>query len=372
VPETNYSTKLAKVTNIYAPMIERQLTGNGVNMSHYARTCVVNAISAINAALDAKGIGWNDEQLDTNNLTQTLLHVAALQLNAAASPREVYFQIRNVKHGDNWRKQIEMGIEGDGNDAILRRFGADVQKVGQYWLVREGDDFEYPTYTGFDTTPPKWSPKGKGDVVRIVYPIMKTDGIAEFHIAERADVIRNLAAHVNNNLMNETFGICADRYKATPDQKKKIAERKAEILSKVQGLGLAALDDSELQQWISPAWADPQSREAMIIRKMRNNIVKKIPKDFGSAFVEMVHSETTDAEYAATRREIADNANRQVIDIEIPDDEPTQPAQRPSQDQRETEEVSNQVPGQQLGRSQPSQEETVDTELDKLLEAVPF
>ena len=38
------------------------------------------------------------------------------------------------------------------------------------------------------------------------------------------------------------------------------------------------LDSQEYQSYISPAWKSPQSRESMIVRKMRNNIVKKILK----------------------------------------------------------------------------------------------
>jgi len=93
----SFNTMLAKVNDNYFPMIERQLTGNGINMDGYAKSCVLNAISAINTALDAKGISWGDPLLDKNNITQILLTVAALRLNAAASPREVFFQTRNKK-----------------------------------------------------------------------------------------------------------------------------------------------------------------------------------------------------------------------------------------------------------------------------------
>jgi hypothetical protein len=334
-----FATGLVKVTETFAPMIERQLTSNGVNMDQYSKQCVVNAISAINTVMDSKGIDWNDQQLDRNNVTQILMNIAALKLNAAASPREVYFQLRNVKIGDTWKKQIEMGVEGDGNDAILARFGRDIEKVGQFWLVREHDEFEYPVYTGFDVIPPKWKPTGRGDVVRVVYPILKKDGTVEYHIAERDDVAKNLIAHINNNLMNETFGVCEDRYKATPKQKQQIAERKAEVLKKAKELGLNALDDPELQKWISPAWTEFQSREQMLIRKMRNNIVKKIPKDFGNAFIEMVHSEATDPEYTAIRKEINENANQEIIDIEP---EPKQ--EQPSVPAEEVEDTKGTTP----------------------------
>lgn len=337
--KVEFAPALTKVNNAFFPMIERQLSGNGIRMDDYSKQCVINAISAIHTALDTKGLTWNDQQLDNSNVTQVLLTVACLKLNAAASPREVFFQVRNVKTGkkdennrDIWKKQIEMGIEGDGNDAILARFGRDVKKVAQFWLVREGDQFEYPKYNGLEVTPPKWTPSGKGEVVRVVYPVVKNDDTVEYYITERDDSLKNLIAHINNNLMNETFGVCADRYKATPDQKKQIAAKKTEVLKKAKEMGLGALDDPELQQWISPAWTDFHSRESMIIRKMRNNIVKKIPKDFGNAFVEMTYHENSDEAMRDARREIAEHANSQVIDIDATVNDDTNNGSTPPQE----------------------------------------
>lgn len=329
----NYETGLTKISNTFFPMIESQLIGNGLKMDDYSKQCVMSAISAINAVLDSKGISINDPQLDKNNLTQNLLTVASLKLNPAANPREVYFQMRNVKKKvkdpetkrdvDVWTKQIEMGIEGDGNDAILANFGRGVQEVHQYWQVRAEDRFVYPSYRGIEMQPPEWTPTGKGEIVRIVYPISKTSGQTEYYIAEREDVTRNLIAHINNNLMNETFGIAESKFKATSDQKKKIDAKKREILKKVEDQGMKALDDESVQDYISPAWKDPQSRESMIIRKMRNNVVKKIPKDFGNAFVEMTYDEAEDDSYSKIRREVNEKANQEVLDIEP--EEPKKP-----------------------------------------------
>lgn len=333
LPAKPFETGLTKISNMFFPMIESQLTGNGIKMDDYSKQCVMSAISSINAVLDTKGISWGDPQLDKSNVAQNLLTVASLKLNAAANPREVYFQTRNLKkkmkdpetgkEKDVWVKQVEMGIEGDGNDAILSNFGRGVKEVHQYWLVRSEDKFVYPHYKGIEMQPPEWYPTGKGEVVRIVYPISKASGQIEYHIAEREDVTRNLIAHVNNNLMNETFGIAESRFKATTDQKKKIDMKKREILKKVQDSGMAALDDESIQEYISPAWKDPQSRESMIIRKMRNNVVKKIPKDFGNAFVEMTYDEAEDDSYSRVRREVNENANKELIDIE-----PTAPPQQ--------------------------------------------
>lgn len=317
-----YETGLTKISNTFFPMIESQLTGNGLKMDDYTKQCVMSAISSINAVLDSKGVSWGDAQLDKSNVTQTLLTVASLKLNAAANPREVYFQMRNSKKKvdgkDVWTKQIEMGIEGDGNDAILSNFGRGVKEVHQYWMVRSEDKFIYPYFKGIEMQPPEWQPTGKGDVIRIVYPISKTSGQIDYHIAEREDVIRNLIAHINNNLMNETFGIAESKFKATSDQKKKIDAKKREVLKKVQDLGMKALEDEGVQEYISPAWKDPQSRESMIIRKMRNNVVKKIPKDFGNAFVEMTYDEAEDDSYSRVRREVNEHANQELIDVEPP------------------------------------------------------
>lgn len=328
--KSQFKSMLTKASDIYFPMIQRQLEDNSIEMDDYAKKCVMNSISAINETLDIAGVRWNDKQLDQSNLTEILLSVASLKLNASASPNEVYFQIRNVKRKekgkDIWKKQIELGIEGDGNDAILARFGRDVKQVMKFWEVRENDKFEYPMFNGLEMTPPKWQPTGQGKVVRVVYPLIKRNDIIEYHIAERADVIRNLIAHVNNNLMRETFGIAKDTYSATPAQRKEINDKKQEILTKVDDLGIDnALDNPELQKYISPAWKSLQSRESMLIRKMRNNVVKKIPKDFGSVIAELSFDKSSNFDENIINQEVNNNANREMIDFS--DDDETEEAE---------------------------------------------
>ena len=83
-----FKTQLTKVNEAYLPMVVNQLENNDIKLSEYSKSCVVNAISAINGMLDTNGISWGDSSLDTNGITQILLSVAALQLNATANPRE--------------------------------------------------------------------------------------------------------------------------------------------------------------------------------------------------------------------------------------------------------------------------------------------
>lgn len=272
-----YETSLTKMNNALMPMISKQLENNGVNMSDYQKQCIINSISAINQMAFVKG--KNTMDYANGNLTEILLNVAALQLNAAATPREVYFIERNQKIAqwvdgqktEQWVQTIEMGIEGDGNDAILNRFGRDIEKVHRHWVVKEGDTFEYPKYKGLEYEPPAWSPKGTGEkVMKVVYPIQYIDKTVEYFIGERSEVKKNLIAHVANNL-----------------NKKEQASLKYQLLDKMETMTLDAIladDDILTKGKVSPAWKSPQSREAMIERKIRNNIVKKIPKDFSTQF----------------------------------------------------------------------------------------
>ena len=320
-----FKTQLAKVNDAYLPMITSQLEDNNITFSEYAKSCTLNAISAINNMLDTQGISWTDPALDTSNMTQVLLTVATLQLNATSTANEVFFQIRNVatKGADGkqvWKKKIELGVQAEGFDALLSRFGRNVKKVYPHWLVKENDDFEYPKFNGLDMTPPQWTPKGEGKCVRVVYPILHNDDTVHFYIAERADVKRNLIAHITNNLMNETFGVCADRYKATDEQKAEIAEKKRALLSKAKEFDLEALlDSADFDKYISPAWKEEQSRESMIIRKMRNNIVKKIPKSFETSLENEIFNESTDEAYKMHKAEMIEVENQPLIEAEFED-----------------------------------------------------
>lgn len=337
-----FSTYLAKANDIYMPMIERQMEGNHIDFNDYSKRCVMNAIGTINQVLDKSGLTFSSQELDQSNLTSILLNVAHLELNAIAQPSECYFQIRNVKTNnkdsngkDIYKKQIEFGIQADGYDAILNRFGRDIKKVYPFWLVREDDKFEYPKYNGLEYVPPQWEPKGTGEVVRIVYPILYNDDTLHFYIGERADVVKNLLAHINNNLMNETFGIAKSRYDAKPEQLAQINKKKSELKAKAKQLGFGALDDEELEPYISPSWKEDFSREAMIIRKIRNNIVKKIPKDFGSPAIYESFSESSNEDYSTNKRVILDQtASYEVASLEATEGENSPQSEFKSEDSR--------------------------------------
>lgn len=307
VAQKKITTSLSEWSNQFTNLVARDYQECGVEFSEYSKKCAMSAVEKIYALV--KSSGKEMSNLDTSNLRSIVEQCASLKLNANAYPRECYFQLRNVKVGNSWMQQVEMGIEGAGNDAILTNYGKDVEQVYPYWVVKEGDTFIPPKHKGVEITPPEWEEKGlpNAKAVKVVYPVKLTDGTVQYLISDRESVKVNLFAHVRNNLMNETFGIAENRYKATDEQKKQIEARKEpifEALRKCETLD-EMLSCEIARPYMSGAWLD--TPESMIIRKMCNNATKKFPKNYDSmaskAFVEM------DETYQEQQAEVIEQAN---------------------------------------------------------------
>lgn len=309
-----FTTALSNWTNTITGLVTRDFEQCGVEFDEYSKRCAMSAMSSIfQLVQNTDKTAMSD--LNTSNLREIVEQCASLKLNANAVPREVYFQLRSKQINGKWEKVVEMGIEGDGNDALLRQFGNEVAKVHPCWIVKEGDEFTRPKRVGMEITPPSWEQKGLSEkVVAVVYPVQLTNGSIEYLIAERESVKTNLIAHIRNNMMNETFGVCKDRYKATPEQKQKIKEMKNQILSDVRAC--ETLDDMlkcpSSQPYISAAWLD--TPEQMITRKLRNNAIKKFPKDMNSMANHSLLQ--LDEGYKASREEITDNENSEPFEVD--------------------------------------------------------
>jgi hypothetical protein len=302
-----FTTSLSQWSNEITGLIARDYEACGVKFDDYAKKCAMEAMTSIYTLVK------NDDKadmrsIDTSNLRQIVEQCASLKLNASAYPRECYFQLRSVKQGNEWVKVVEMGIEGTGYDSLLSNYGKDVDKVYPFWVIKEGDEYIPPKHKGLEVTPPKWEEKGlSSKAVRVVYPVKLTDGTVTYLMADRDSVKVNLLAHVKQNMINATFGICEDRYKATPKQKEEIKAKKNEILDALRAC--ATVDDmlqcEVARPYISGAWLD--TPESMIQRKMCNNATRKYPKNYDpmarQAQIEM------DKVYQLAQEDIAENAN---------------------------------------------------------------
>ena len=305
--EQQMTTALSEWTNTVTDLVVRDFKSNGVQFDEYAKNCAMNAMSSIYQLV--KSSGEEMKHIDTSNLREIVGQCASLKLNANGFPKECYFQLRKKKIGENYVQTVEFGIEGAGHESLLRNFGINVDKVYDWWIVKEGDEFVYPKRQGLKVTPPEWTPKGLSEKTeRVVLPILLNDGTETYLISERESVKTNFFAHVRNNLMNETFGICQNRYKATDEQKKQIDARKEVIYEALRNC--ETLEDmihcEAAQPYISGAWLD--TTESMVIRKMQNNAVRRFPKDFDNmakqSYVQM------DDTYKVAQEEIEEKANQ--------------------------------------------------------------
>lgn len=310
-----FTTSLSQWSNEITGLIARDYEACGVKFDDYAKKCAMEAMTSIYTLVK------NDDKadmrsIDTSNLRQIVEQCASLKLNASAYPRECYFQLRSVKQGNEWVKVVEMGIEGTGYDSLLSNYGKDVDKVYPFWVIKEGDEYIPPKHKGLEVTPPEWEEKGlSSKAVRVVYPVKLTDGTVTYLMADRDSVKVNLLAHVKQNMMNTTFGICEDRHKATPKQKEEIKAKKNEILDALRAC--ATVDDmlqcEVARPYISGAWLD--TPESMIQRKMCNNATRKYPKNYDpmarQAQLQM------DEVYQSAQEEIEENANSVDFDEAI-------------------------------------------------------
>lgn len=346
--QKEFTTALSQWSNEITRLIARDYEACGVQLDEYSKKCALEAMTAIFNLVKTNPKLKDMNSLDTSNLRGIVEHCASLKLNAGAYPRECYFQLRNVKVGvdsegkDIWQQQVEMGFEGAGYDSMLANFGKDVERVYPYWVIKEGDTYISPKHKGLEVTPPEWEEKGLSSrVVRVVYPVKLTDGTIEYLTADRESVKVNLLAHVRQNMMNETFGIVTGtkkqygnevpktRYDATEAEKKKIDEKKEEVIDALRAC--ETVDDmlkcEIAKPFMSMAWLD--TPESMITRKMCNNATRKFPKVYDpmarKAQIEM------DETYQEVQAEIVENANQipfeEVPRIEEKPPMPTAPKQ---------------------------------------------
>lgn len=306
--EKKFNTNLSIWTNTVTDLVTRDFNECGVDFDEYSKQCAMNAMTNIYQLITSSNV--NIQNIDNSNLREIVGQCASLKLNANAVPSECYFQLRKKKIGNQYVQTVEMGIEGDGNDAILRNFGENVESVYPVWIVKKGDKFTYPKHVGIEITPPEWEQMGESEITeKVVYPVKLTDGTVQYLISERQGVKINLFAHVRNNLMNETFGIAKSRYDATPEQSEKIKAEKEKIFVALRQCETVEemLECEVARPYISAAWLD--TPESMIVRKMRNNAIKKFKKNYNTmaqrSFLQI------DETYQQVQEEIDENANQQ-------------------------------------------------------------
>lgn len=238
----------------------------GQDFTDYGKKCVVNAIASLVIYTKQNNVPFTE--FDPTLVRLALQNIGYTELNIAAIPSECYFDIRKTKDG---KRTLTIKPQGAGNEKLLRAYGVNVKEVKNAWLIREGDEFTYPSFNGLEMTPPKWTPKSyDGKVIMVVYPVIKLDNSVEYLIATREGIKPNIIAQVRQNSL----------YDKDKDRIYAQIEEDAEKLTVDQ-----LLAKPEWAKIINPTYTSGGSKEQMILRKMKNNALKNYPKEYRDAFM---------------------------------------------------------------------------------------
>ena len=262
----------------------------GQEFTSYGKQCMINSISGVIALLREKNIDL--KRVDTTILRLQIQNIGYTELNFATLPSEVYIDVRqNYKKdadgNDASTYTITIKPQGAGNEKLIRKYGVGILAgtgLHNAWLVREGDEFEYPYFDGIKMTPPKWKPKSYDKkVIMVVYPVEKVDGDVEYLIATREGIKPNLIAQIRQNTLH-SFRKQNGRYEADDvEARNEFYER---VNREFEELTVdEILKSPEWRKYLTPTYTSGGSVESMVLRKMKNNALKNYPKEYDNSAI---------------------------------------------------------------------------------------
>ena len=304
---------MLQTTNAWVKRLSAFANSNELNFSKYQETIVVNTVRKIQES------GFDIYAHDQNNVADILYQTAFLNLNPSAIPRHCYFIERTIyTDGKPQGKKLEMGIEGEGNDEILRKFGYEVKHIHKVWVIRDGDEYQEGYYQGINYVPPTWKPRllkmgeRKGAVLKVVYPIERKDGSVEYWGADREDLQPILLKHIEQNLSTYRK---ADKVAYNKLMKRLQTLSFDEILNEYNEteISFTYYNKSNTSKLISESYVGPTG-DPMIIRKLRNVAVRTFPKNFDTTLVEKIYETTFEEKY---NKPLIENVTKENLEDEV-------------------------------------------------------
>lgn len=325
----------------------------GADFTSYGRTCAVNCIAGIVMFCKQNDIEIKD--LDPTLLRLQVQNVGFTELNYASIPSEIYFDIRKTTNDEGKRAySLTVKPQGAGNEKLVRKYGVGLKKgtgLHNAILIREGDEFVMPSFDGLKVTPPIYKPKlenANNKVIAVMYPAEKEDGSVEYLIATRESVKANLIAQIRQNaLYDDNFkeqyvGKNGKTYERVNKDKRNEFYAKVDKMTENMSVD-EMLECEELKDYINPTYTSGGSKEAMIMRKMKNNALKNYPKEYDNSYIadsvrnmfeEQDKSVLEKANVVATvNAELDEDLNDDVVeDFDVADKQDSSKVEMPSED----------------------------------------
>jgi len=286
----------------------------GTDFTKYGRTCAINALASVVMFCKSKGVELTE--LDGSMLRLQIQNVGFTELNMATIPSEAYIDLRKtykwvdvtdpatgeVKKEKKVSYTVAIKPQGAGNEKLVRKYGVGLKKgdgLKNAILIREGNEFVMPYFDGLQMTKPIYKPLLENEnnkVIAVMYPAVKEDGTVEYLFATREGVKPNLIAQIRQNALysftkeedEEYTGKNGKKYTKTKtvvdeearDAFYKLIEEKASKMTVDE-----MLNDEDLLEYINPTYTSGGSKEAMIMRKMKNNALKYYPKEYDNSYI---------------------------------------------------------------------------------------
>jgi len=354
-------------TNTYLAKIKDFAKETNLDFTEYQKQCVVNAVRKINPLLKSQNITWHN--LEVDNIYTVLQQTAFLKLNPSAVPNECYYIIRKYWNGSSYDHVLEFGVEGAGNDVILRKFGQDVADIKSY-IVYKGDEFTEGYMDGWEMTLPKHKRTFKSHIPeKAVYLIKKSNDEIDVQYSDTEDVKKSLLANAKqngaeDNLLRELNKL--KLYDILND------EKWLNYTIKKKGYGKKKDYETPL---FNPSYTSPISQQNMIERKLRNHATRKYPKNFNTDEVSKLYENTFDEKYdeqgniitaeeklQITQDDFETNSGSEYIDEKVENDN------RPTIEEDTNEEIQADDNGEvveQKEETEEGKEETIEKQSEK-------
>ena len=269
----------------------------GTDLTPYGKKCAVNCIAGI--VMFCKQNDIDISKLDPTLLRLQIQNVAYTELNFASIPSEIYFDIRkSTDSNGEVTYSLTIKPQGAGNEKLVRKYGVGLKQgtgLHNAILIREGDEFIMPQFNGLEVSKPVYRPKlenANNKVIAVMYPAEKEDGSVEYLIATRDSVKANLIAQIRQNTMYAFKKIEEYEDKFGNKKTKEVVDKEVrdQFYAHVDELAEKMTVDEmlcneELLTYINPTYTSGGSKEAMILRKMKNNALKNYPKEYDNSII---------------------------------------------------------------------------------------
>ena len=224
-----------KVAETYVNSITAHLKTIHIDVRAEQTQAIMFGIQKLNAMIDANKDKLTFKDLDYSSSVSALTMVALTEINMMSFKPDGYFELR--KDFKTGKYTVNFQPQGNGSRNLVQKFGVDVEKVYDPWIVKEGDEFIYPHFKGLEMTPPEWTPKGDDRGEKIDCHCGRAVGFGQYGLMKLA------ACHLDGIVLPGLVGESHDTFLGLHERH--LAHLMGAVAITVKGLHAAGIVEQE-------------------------------------------------------------------------------------------------------------------------------